>query len=122
MPLAIVTGRPRRDCERFLHRFDLESLFSSVVCMEDAPLKPDPAPVQRALASSACGRAWMVGDTPDDVIAARRAGVVPIGFIPPASASQPDIESLNHAAGDTLERAQRGAVLRRLDELLEMLQ
>ena len=28
-------------------------------------------------------RAWMLGDTPDDLAAARAAGVVPIGVIAP---------------------------------------
>lgn len=79
-PLGIVTGRPRRDAEEFLARHELRGLFRSVVCMEDAPLKPDPAPVIRALEELGVSSAWLVGDTPDDVRAARAAGVVPLGF------------------------------------------
>ncbi len=52
--------------------------------MEDAPLKPDPAPRSRlALARLGVTRAWMIGDTPDDVRAARAAGVVPLGVVAP---------------------------------------
>jgi len=80
VPLAIVTGRPRRDAERFLATFGLEDLFSTVVTMEDGPAKPDPFPVIRALQQLGVERAWMVGDTPDDIRAARAAGVVPVGF------------------------------------------
>jgi histidinol-phosphate aminotransferase len=83
LPLAIVTGRPRRDCERFLAQFDLSPLFSAVVCMEDAALKPDPAPVNLALSRLGLRAAWLIGDTPDDVRAARAAGVLPIGIAPP---------------------------------------
>lgn len=47
-PLAIVTGRPRKpDCETALKVFGLSKLFKVVVCMEDAPVKPDPAPVRK---------------------------------------------------------------------------
>lgn len=84
-PLAIVTGRPRKDCERFLDRFGVASLFQIAVCMEDAPAKPDPAPVRKALDALNAQRAWLIGDTPDDIVAARRAGALPIGVITPGS-------------------------------------
>jgi len=82
MPLAAVTGRPRRDLERFLDLVGLDDLFSATVTMEDAPAKPDPAPVRLALQRLGLSRAWMVGDTPDDARAARAAGVLPLGFGP----------------------------------------
>jgi len=81
--LGIVTGRPRRDCERFLRRFGLDKFFKAVVCMEDAPRKPDPAPIRLALQHLGTQSAWMIGDTPDDIVAARAAGVVPIGIAAP---------------------------------------
>lgn len=86
LPLGIVTGRPRRDAERFLAMHDLTGLFAAVICREDAPLKPSPEPVQRALAALGCTRAWLVGDTVDDLRAARAAGVVPIGCRAPGDA------------------------------------
>ena len=52
---------------------------------EDAALKPDPAPVRLALERLGVELAWMVGDTPDDLVAARGAGVVPIGVVPPGA-------------------------------------
>jgi phosphoglycolate phosphatase-like HAD superfamily hydrolase len=90
LPLAIVTGRPRRDAERFLETFGLGHLFAAVISMEDGPAKPDPAPVRTALEALEVERAWLVGDTPDDMQAARAAGVVPIGFsaAPLSSASR----------------------------------
>jgi histidinol-phosphate aminotransferase len=79
LPLAVVTGRPRGDAVRFLEEHGIDDLFSELVCMEDAPPKPDPAPVELALERLGVSTAWMVGDTPDDLLAARAAGVLPIG-------------------------------------------
>jgi histidinol-phosphate aminotransferase len=82
LPLALVTGRPRRDLERTLERMGLADRFPVAVCMGDTAPKPSPAPVQRALELLGVQRAWMLGDTPDDVVAARDAGVVPLAVAP----------------------------------------
>lgn len=110
LPLAIVTGRPRHDAERFLTHFGLADLFDAVVCMEDGPAKPDPAPVVAALSALGVERAWMVGDTVDDVRAARAAGVLPFGILAPG-----DTDDL------TLLRAGAARVLPSLDTWLELL-
>jgi histidinol-phosphate aminotransferase len=83
LPLGIVTARPRKDAAEFLDRFGIADYFSAVVTREDAPAKPDPAPVRLALERLGLSRAWMVGDTVDDLTAAREAGVVPIGVAVP---------------------------------------
>ena len=77
--LGVVTGRPRRDAGRFLREKGVRDLFSAVVCREDGPLKPDPAPVRMAMELLEARSAWMLGDTPDDVHAAVAAGIVPVG-------------------------------------------
>jgi histidinol-phosphate aminotransferase len=112
MPLAVVTGRPRADAERFLAEAGIAELFRAVVCREDAPLKPDPGPVRVALERLGVRRAWLVGDSPDDVRAARRAGVVPVG-IPPAGTDED--------AGPSLLAAGAARVLDTLDQLEEVL-
>ncbi|MCY3610978.1 MAG: aminotransferase class I/II-fold pyridoxal phosphate-dependent enzyme [Gemmatimonadetes bacterium] len=86
--LGIVTGRPRADAQRFLREQGVRGCFSAVVCREDAPLKPDPAPVLAALEQLDARTAWMLGDTPDDVRAAVGAGVVPVGVVPPGQTEQ----------------------------------
>jgi histidinol-phosphate aminotransferase len=107
LPLAVVTGRPRGDAERFLAATGFGSCFSAVVCREDAPLKPSPAPVALALERLGVERAWMLGDTRDDIVAAKIAGVVPIG--------------VHTEDADPLLRAGAARVLRSAKNLEELL-
>jgi HAD superfamily hydrolase (TIGR01548 family) len=81
--LGVVTGRPAADAERFLSEHGVSDLFSAVVTMEEAPAKPDPAPVRLALNRLGVERAWLLGDTVDDARAARAAGVLPVGVVAP---------------------------------------
>ena len=112
-PVAVVTGRPRKDAERFLDENRLTRFVSTTVCMEDAPAKPDPAPVKLALSRLGVERAWMLGDTPDDLVAARAAGVLPVGVVPPGEAPE--------ATTATLSRAGAWRVLPATADILEVL-
>jgi HAD superfamily phosphatase len=98
LPLGIVTGRPATDAHDVLERFDLRQFFETVVTRDDAPMKPDPAPVQMALANLGAESGWMLGDTPDDLTAARLAGVVPIAVRAKADGTDPDDQALFSAA------------------------
>ena len=113
LPLAIVTGRPREEAEWFLDKEGLTDLFRVVVCMEDGPLKPDPAPVRAAASRLGVERTWMVGDTPDDIRAAAGAGAVPIGVAAPG----PDPAASEVALRD----AGAATILDTIDDLLELL-
>ena len=79
MPIGLVTGRPRAEAIWFLDRYALTGLFEVVVAREDAPLKPSPRGIRSAMETMGVERAWFIGDTVDDVVAARAAGLVPIG-------------------------------------------
>mmetsp|Transcript_14102 Transcript_14102/g.34479 ORF Transcript_14102/g.34479 Transcript_14102/m.34479 type:complete len:639 (-) Transcript_14102:74-1990(-) len=97
-PLALVTGRPRKpDCETALKIFDLGKLFDAVVCMEDAVVKPDPAPVKLALEKLGCKTGIMFGDTVDDARAAVGAGIKAAGVIPPGHSAEVDTPILEGA-------------------------
>ena len=43
--IGIVTGRPIKDCEKFLRLHKMAHLIDCSVCMEDGPAKPHPFPV-----------------------------------------------------------------------------
>jgi len=107
--LGIVTGRPRVDALELLDRYGLRAAFSAVVTFDDGPLKPDPAPIRLALARLGKENAWMIGDTPDDVRAARAAGIPAIGVV--AKADEP------RRARDALKGAGAAHVLDDLTEL-----
>ena len=112
-PLAIVTGRPRAEAQWFLERAGIAHLFATVVAMEDAPAKPDPAPVRLALERLGVRRAWMVGDTPDDMRAATQADVLPFAVVAPG-----DEPALAAAA---LRDAGAVRVLGQITDLLELM-
>ena len=83
--VAIVTGRPRKDCDKFLRTYGLTELFPIAICMEDAPAKPDPKPIILACEQLGIDPKFcvMVGDTPDDIRSAVSAGSIPIGVLTP---------------------------------------
>ncbi len=111
--LAIVTGRPRRDAHEFLERHGFTSLMEAVIVMEDGPPKPDPFPVAEAMRRLGVRTAWMVGDTVDDVRAARAAGAIPLGVVAPG-------ESIDRV-GPLLTSAGAARVLNDVTCVLELL-
>lgn len=96
--IGVVTGRPRSDAEEFIERTEIGTSISVLVTRDDAPLKPDPKPVALALERLGVTRAWMLGDTPDDIAAARSAGVVPLGVVAPGTDPDASKRALAHAA------------------------
>lgn len=95
--LAVVTGRPRAEAEWFLEKVQVRDLFKSVVCLEDGPNKPDPTPVLIAMVQLGVSKAWMIGDTPDDVRAAAAAGVLPLGIVAPGADPETHTAALEDA-------------------------
>lgn len=113
VPLGVVTGRPRRDAERFLEVNGIADLFDVVVCMEDGAPKPAPDCVRCAMERMGTERAWMVGDTVDDIRAARAAGVVSLGVVAPGD---DECETT-----DALLDAGAARVLESVERILELL-
>ena len=84
--LGIVTGRPREETIYVLRKFQVETFFEVIIAMEDYPpekAKPDPYPINLALQKLGKQEAVYVGDSVDDMTAAKRAEITPIGCIPP---------------------------------------
>jgi phosphoglycolate phosphatase len=80
LPLAVVTNKPRPITLKVLQALGAGARFAFVYAGGDGPLKPDPEPllaVARAL-SVAAQDIWMVGDSDQDVRAARAAGAVAV--------------------------------------------
>lgn len=97
--MAIVTGRPRQDCDKFLKLHNLDDLFDCCVCMEDGPPKPDPFPILRALellGQNPGKHVIMVGDTPDDVRSAISAGCRAVGVATPENVEKAIAQGKQH--------------------------
>jgi phosphoglycolate phosphatase len=86
-PLGCVTNKASRFTLKLLRSTGLRPYFGSVVCGDDVPNRK-PAPDALLAAAAALGvaahEAWVIGDSANDVKAARAAGcpvaVVPYGY------------------------------------------
>lgn len=79
--LGVATGKSRRGLDKFLDSHGLRPDFATLQTADDAPSKPHPAMVERALAETGTkgSDAVMIGDTSFDMGAATNAGVAAIG-------------------------------------------
>ncbi len=86
-PMAVVTNKPAAFARQILAGLDLQAHFGAVVGGDEAPLKPDPAPVRLAVERlglapvEAAGAGLMVGDHGNDVAAGRAAGLTTCGVL-----------------------------------------
>ncbi len=131
LPLGIATGRPRRQAEYALDRFGIRHLFRSLVTLEDIQAaeerefnrtgqrialgKPNPFGLEEAVRRITGGsvRAGYIGDTPDDMRAAKRAHHLAIGCLAVAEDKA--------LLGRKLEQAGADLVIEHPDQLLEVL-
>ena len=76
-----MTSRLKPTTYDGLRKFAIEAFFDCIITADDVTKhKPDPQPVFRALESlgSAAGSALMLGDTRQDILAAKNAGVASV--------------------------------------------
>jgi 2-phosphoglycolate phosphatase len=99
--IAVVTNKPREPAERILEALGMLRHVRAVVGGECLPTrKPDPAMVHEALrllGGPAPRDAWLVGDSAQDVAAAKAAGCAAVlvrgyGDLEKARAEGPDLE------------------------------
>jgi HAD superfamily hydrolase (TIGR01548 family) len=80
--LAVFTGRPRREAVHTLELFGVRAHFGRIVGMEDVRRgKPHPEGLIRLANHRLLESVIYVGDTADDALAARRAGIRFIGVL-----------------------------------------
>lgn len=78
---ALVTGRPRREAYYSLEKYGLTRFFRSIITLDDVKKgKPDPEGIIKAVRKIGAERAIYIGDTVDDMMAARQAGIDAIGI------------------------------------------
>lgn len=112
--LAIFTGRNRRELDATLDRFAARSFFETVITSDDVP-RGKPAPdglIEIGLRTGAPIAAFL-GDTVDDGLSARDAGVPFIGV---AAADAPRRNELVAA----LRRAGAAAVIENINQIEEV--
>jgi len=74
--VAIVTNKPLAPTERIVDALGWRPFVSVVIGGDSLPVrKPDPAPLHEAMRRLGARTAWMVGDSANDVGAARNAGI-----------------------------------------------
>ena len=121
--LALVTGRPEAEARYTLARHGWTDLFPVVVAKEQTGDRPKPAPLGLTEALRQLGerrgtaipsqQAAYIGDTVDDMRAARAAGMLAVGTVPPG------LDFRSHAG--LLTQAGAHAVLSAPDALPELI-
>jgi HAD superfamily hydrolase (TIGR01509 family) len=99
--MALVSSGSRSRVRRQLREHDVSAMFLTKVCSEDAPRrKPHPAPLRMALEKLRAlpQTSVYIGDAPEDIEMAHRAGVRAIGVL----GGSPVPERLRAASADAL--------------------
>jgi HAD superfamily hydrolase (TIGR01662 family) len=99
--LALVSSGSRSRVRRQLREHGVSAMFLAKVCSEDAPRrKPHPAPLRMALAKLRASQqtSLYVGDAPEDIEMAHRAGVRAVGVL----GGSPVPERLRGASPDAM--------------------
>ena len=110
IPMHLATNKPRAFTDPILEGLHLAGAFRKVVCGDETPeRKPDPVHLEVCLEGLdvAAGDVVVVGDSPNDVNAARALGAVSVactfGLVPPGllKTSNPDftIDAMSELAG-----------------------
>ena len=79
--LGVATGKARRGLDVLLERFDLRDYFVTTQTADDAPSKPHPGMVLRAMEETGAEAAqtMLIGDTSHDMLMAKNAGAAGLG-------------------------------------------
>lgn len=112
--LGIATGKSRRGADYIVERHGWAGLFGTIQTADDAPSKPHPEMILRAMRETGADPAetFMVGDSSFDMEMAVAAGVVPVavswGFQPVAALRAAGARHVIEAAADLLPLLEPG--------------
>ncbi len=84
--ISIYTGRPKKEAAFAIKKFNAENLFYPVITSDDIPSdkgKPNPFGLNLMKDLTISDKYYYFGDTPDDITAAKAAGYIAIGVLPP---------------------------------------
>jgi len=85
--LAVFTGRDRKETDYVLKANGIKKYFSKTIVMEDvSKRKPNPEGILKIV--DGASDAYYFGDMIDDMQAAKAAGIVPVGVLPPQDKSK----------------------------------
>jgi len=74
--LGIATGRPKSEAEYVIKNNKLEKIFDCIIALEDVTnSKPSPDSLQAVIKKLDLKQTVYIGDSPNDVIAAKSAGI-----------------------------------------------
>src|SRR5690554_2072549 len=112
LKLACVTNKAEAFTLPLLDKLDLARYFDAVVSGDTLPVKkPDPAVLHHACALLGTQRALVVGDSANDAVAARAAGLpvllVTYGYSEGVPVDTIECDGLLSNASDALARIQR---------------
>lgn len=81
-PLLLATNKPREFTDQILTGLGIRDAFANIVAGDETPArKPDPEHLRRALQGVTVdpGQVVVVGDSPNDILAAKALGAVSVG-------------------------------------------
>jgi phosphoglycolate phosphatase-like HAD superfamily hydrolase len=113
--MVLASSSPAELTDTLLSMVDSSHLIGDVVCGDEAPSKPAPDLVERALERSRTRQAFLVGDAVWDVESATRAGVPCVGLLTGGYSEAELREAGAVAVFDTLR-----SLSARLDEVLHV--
>ena len=95
--LCIFTGRLYKEAMFALNKFESANLFDTIITTDDIPHgkgKPNAYGLNLTKDITISDKYYYFGDTKDDIIAAKAAGYIPIGVLPPQDKSENLINDL----------------------------
>jgi len=112
--IGIITGRPKEEANIALDVAGVKEYFKVIIAMEDTAGKGKPNPLGINMAREQLGNknALYVGDAADDMRAAKNAGIIGVGCIPPNNKSD---------LGKVLEGLGAQIVLNKVDEIKDVI-